>query len=250
MLEKTGVIYCATFANGKSYIGQALNLKARISAHKHRFKTKKYDHLPIYRAWNRYGQPEFTVLATVSIEYIDRAEEAWIQMFNSRSRRCGYNLIGGVGTKGRVMSKETRSKIGTANAKARAAGGGRYTPTDEHRAKSAVLARKLHTPEVARKISESRKGKCFLTKEQNLLKVANVWRPVRRSDGLVAYSVKNMADITETISSCIMRVISGEFKQHKGFTFQYVEDPIEIRQIKEQAIAAIKRQFNPENIDP
>jgi group I intron endonuclease len=240
---KKGVVYCATFSNGKVYVGQAQDLEKRIRHHKWRaLKDKINEHLPFYRAWRKYGEPVFSVLEEATISNIDYLEEKWIKKLNSNSKDIGYNLTGGIGSKGRILSQESKNKISVSNKKNRAEGGGKREFTLEDRARSAELARKyLHTQQVRDKLSIAKIGKpsCITAYGKAISKIKNS-RPIVRSDGLKTLSILEMADLMNTRSTMLMRVLNGQFKQHKGYSFKYIDSEDEILAIKKIAIEAVR----------
>jgi len=97
--------------NGKCYVGQTIHEDQNIRWRdgKGYYKSQKFN-----RAIKKYGWENFEhiILPTeyTSIEELDNAEIALIEELNSYS--SGYNATpGGIGSKNRVVSAETRKKI-------------------------------------------------------------------------------------------------------------------------------------------
>lgn len=100
-----GIIYCYTNQiNGKRYIGQTINPRERNTKHKHDMYTKRYKHLPIYRAISKYGFEHFDyrVLGIVvqhtiqdRIKLLNIQEKYFIKLYHSADKRYGYNICDG-----------------------------------------------------------------------------------------------------------------------------------------------------------
>lgn len=97
-LPEEPCIYCWTNnLNNKKYIGQALNLKVRTYNHLKRL-LKGENSLPyFYNALSSDGLENFTleVLENVSAEELDEKEKYYINLYNTTSRKKGYNLTAG-----------------------------------------------------------------------------------------------------------------------------------------------------------
>lgn len=95
-----GIIYLATFPNGKYYVGQTYKtLEKRILGHKISMKTEDY---PVYRAMRKHGfeNIKWEIIDTAdSINELDRKEMYWINYYRSYtgfSDSNGYNAnLGG-----------------------------------------------------------------------------------------------------------------------------------------------------------
>lgn len=111
-MVNTGVIYSFTNkVNNKVYIGQSINPVCRYKAHI--WAAKRGDDNHLYRAMRKYGIEmfEYKVLVDgVNIESLNAYEEAFITVYNSITN--GYNKTeGGVGTRGYIVTEETREKF-------------------------------------------------------------------------------------------------------------------------------------------
>lgn len=121
------IIYKATNkTNGMVYIGQTVGiLKRRIQAHLCDSKKSNYH---FHRSIHKYGIDGFDweILSECDdMHTLNRLEQAWIWLYDSFN--SGYNhTTGGGGTKGRVVTEETKAKLSKS-------GTGRVF-TDEHRA--------------------------------------------------------------------------------------------------------------------
>jgi len=118
--EFSGIIYKATFPNGKCYVGQT------ITGLEHRKKQHIYcldrENTAFHNAIKKYGAESvvWEVIDTAeNIEDLDAKEVAWIAFHKSYAHATesnGYNLTlgGGGGSAGRIISSETREKMRSA----------------------------------------------------------------------------------------------------------------------------------------
>lgn len=98
--------------NGKIYIGQSINLKARQSAFLN-FNDYQYGGDYINNARKKYNKKEYweyKVLCYCHPNRLDNREKWYIELFHSFNKDIGYNLTSG-GTNGYKMSDETRMKL-------------------------------------------------------------------------------------------------------------------------------------------
>lgn len=147
---KSGIYFIKNKINGLEYIGKAHNIQKRWREHQWALSRGVHANTHLQRAWNKYGYSNFTfdVLERCSNHQLGEKETYWIKRRNSFTN--GYNLsIGGEGSDGRILSLETRKKIGLANS----------SPSPETRFKIGTANRnKKLTEEHRDKISESIKG--------------------------------------------------------------------------------------------
>lgn len=88
-----GIYKITNNINGKSYIGQSINILQRWKAHKNKFKTEEY---PLYRAMRKYGIENFSfeIIEECSEKDLNEREIYWIKFFQSFGEK-GYNLTRG-----------------------------------------------------------------------------------------------------------------------------------------------------------
>ncbi len=131
-LSTNSAIYCWTCkVNGKQYVGQARNLRARWRFHRNsasgEVESTYSKRTAIARAMRKHGFENFviTILEVCPIEQLDEREKVWIAELNTLVPN-GYNLTAGGKTgkrepgfakvisaanKGRVKGPEWRSKL-------------------------------------------------------------------------------------------------------------------------------------------
>lgn len=77
--------------NGKVYIGQTNNIKRRIREH---ISGKRRNSL-IHLAIKKYGWDNFDVQTLYYGENYNEEEKKWIEFYNSRNKKLGYNILEG-----------------------------------------------------------------------------------------------------------------------------------------------------------
>lgn len=102
--------------NGKVYIGQSVNPKARWRRHKSDAKLGK-DKKHLANAIRKYGVKNFSfevIAQAKTLEDIDWSEIECIKQHKSSDKKYGYNIaLGGNGK--RVVSEETKRKLSKIN---------------------------------------------------------------------------------------------------------------------------------------
>lgn len=98
-------IYCATFPNGKKYIGKTGNFKKRVSLHRHYAFVKLHKN-KFYYAMRKHGWPEWSIIG----EFADESLAFDIEIATIRdldTQAHGYNTAsGGQGPSGVLKSPE------------------------------------------------------------------------------------------------------------------------------------------------
>jgi group I intron endonuclease len=145
--------------NGKIYVGQTNDPKTRWNNHiwtafsKKEKKQKKQYY--IHKAIKKYGVDNFifTIIQTLNNRAeLNAAEKYWIKFFQSKNNEFGYNLTdGGDGCEGRMVSQETRNKIGKASK-------GHITTEETRKKISKTLTGVPLSPERREKLSITNKG--------------------------------------------------------------------------------------------
>lgn len=113
-----GIIYkVLNKVNSKIYIGKTIfTLEKRKNDHIKTMESnpKSYFH----KAIKKYGVDNFKweILQESDNIHLLELEKEFIKKYNSTNQEIGYNLtLGGEGSEGRIVSQETRDKIGKAN---------------------------------------------------------------------------------------------------------------------------------------
>jgi hypothetical protein len=190
---KVCYLYCLNFPNGKKYIGQSVNPRARFN--QHGTQAKRGGQFRINRAIRKHGLPKQRLLCIGTEEYISALEITTIAAYRTRDYEFGYNMSYGgdispnrgktlpaewranisAGGKGRLVSDETRTKCSAArkgipqpknrhpkSAQMRTRLSAARTGvlwSEEAKAKmSASAKRRKASPETRAKLSAARKG--------------------------------------------------------------------------------------------
>lgn len=111
-----GIYAILNTANGKRYIGSAVNFQKRWNAHLHYLRKGVHHSSKLQRSWNKHGEQafQFEVLMNCTRDSLFYYEEPLISQFDSTIN--GYNVEKLVRGR-RVCSPETRAKIGEASHK-------------------------------------------------------------------------------------------------------------------------------------
>lgn len=222
--------------NGKIYIGEAINLKRRMSYYRSLNEKR-----PIIYAFEKYGfsQFEYSILelfpnGTPKSVLLDR-EEFWIRFYKATEQRRGYNVTHRGTCRINVKcSEQTKRKIGDANK-------GRKASIETREKLSEMRKGKKHWqygksgPETSfwgKKLSDSHK-KALLDANVGVPKFYNR-RKIHQTNPKTGEIIKTWDSLREAAigffknqkcESLISRVVRGERKKYKGFGWIYAETP-------------------------
>ena len=151
-------IYCIRCtANGKVYVGQAVDFRKRWTAHKSALGRQKHRSVILQRAWNKYGSSSFTwqVLEYVEtdVALLQEREQYWIDELRAAHHSCGFNRSPSARcTLGLKYSPESRAKLSEIARKRQA--------SPETRAKlSQLQSARRASPETRAKMSQSQQNR-------------------------------------------------------------------------------------------
>ena len=90
----SGVYQIACKANGKIYVGSAVNLQSRWYSHRRDLGNGVHVNPHLQSAWNLYGETnfEFSVLEYVDEQRLLTTEQLWIDKTGCTDRRIGFNV--------------------------------------------------------------------------------------------------------------------------------------------------------------
>ena len=110
----SGIYYIKNTINNKLYVGQSIDVYARLSRHKTDLRGGR-DSKHLQKSYDKYGEDnfEFTMFMECPVEDLDYWEKYYIEKWNTQDENFGYNLDGG-GSKSRLMSEETKLLISQA----------------------------------------------------------------------------------------------------------------------------------------
>ena len=163
-------IYKWTSPSGKSYVGQAINLKKRAR----QFKTVKYytnNGSAIDNARSKYNdftKWQYEILEECDIDHLNEKEIFWINELETYTK--GYNSTkGGDGTKGVVLSEERKEKLRSGVLKAMSEGKyDEWFRSEELKQQTSDRFKgRVWTEEQRKQISESLKGNIISDDQKN-----------------------------------------------------------------------------------
>ena len=104
---KSGIYLIVNNNNGRVYVGQSKNIKARIAVHKRKLKSGIHPNNYMMNDYNKYfGENfKFEILENCFVKNLDIREKYWISFFDSIQSDKGYNRESG-GTRGKVYDAE------------------------------------------------------------------------------------------------------------------------------------------------
>jgi group I intron endonuclease len=102
-----GVYQITCLANGKIYIGSAVNLRRRLEEHWHGLRGGYHHNRHLQSAWNKYGKSQFrfSVLELTGVDDVLRAEQIWIDKTGCADRRIGFNIFDVAGSPGQAFAR-------------------------------------------------------------------------------------------------------------------------------------------------
>lgn len=153
---RSGIYQIRNAANGKSYIGSAINIRKRWREHRKALLKQSHHSSTLQRAWDKYGADAFVfeILRFVTRkENLIRVEQHYLDRFRSADKKIGYNISPTAGScLGVVRTPETKAKLSAANK------GKKHSP--ESRAKMSAARKGFAlSPEHVAKLSAANKGK-------------------------------------------------------------------------------------------
>lgn len=93
--KKIGIYKITCISNSKIYIGSSIDIKRRIQNHKAALRNNRHDNIHLQRAWNKYGENNFTfeIIEEYSGDYQGMLvlEENWIKTTHSHDANVGFN---------------------------------------------------------------------------------------------------------------------------------------------------------------
>lgn len=153
-----GIYKITNNVNGKVYIGQSINIKARWKDHINALNRNDSHSVLLQRAWNKYGQDNFSfeILELCSEDVLDEVETRYIEAYDSINK--GYNIESG-GNENKRLSEETKEKIRNAHLGKSMSEESRRKMSESRTGKNNGMYGKRHSEESKKKMSESKKGK-------------------------------------------------------------------------------------------
>ena len=225
---KSGIYKILNIVTADCYVGSAANFSSRFSKHRRSLKNKKHHSIVLQRAFNKYGEDNFTFEV---IEYVENKnnlisrEQHYIDTLKPK-----YNICKVAGSHlGMRRSKKTKRKISDSSPKYWE-GKKRSEETKRKLSEANMGDRnpmkgKKHSEETKRKISDSSpkywEGKKLSEETRRKMSEARV-RPFKiiSPAGIVIEGINLYKFCKEhnLNSGHMSEVVNGKLKQHKGWT--------------------------------
>lgn len=153
-----GIYKIVNNANGKVYIGQSINIKARWKDHINTLNRGNSRCTLLQRAWNKYGQSNFSfeILELCEENILDDIETKYIEFYDSRHN--GYNIESG-GNQNKHLSDMTKRLISKAHLGKVASDETKRKMSESRLGDKNPMYGRNHTDATKKKISENNKGK-------------------------------------------------------------------------------------------
>lgn len=153
-----GVYKIVNNINGKTYVGQSINIKARWKDHINTLNRNDSHSVLLQRAWNKYGPENFSfeVLELCPEDMLDEVEVKYINFYDTIKN--GYNIESG-GNKNKHLPEETKRKISNAHRGICFSEETKQKMSKSRTGEGNSMYGRHHTEEAKRKMSEAKKGR-------------------------------------------------------------------------------------------
>ncbi len=166
---KSGIYALVNMVTGKVYVGQAFNIKKRLTNHEVELRLNRHCNPYLQSSWNKYTENSFIFIVlekVIDLNNLTAREQHWMDKLKACNREFGFNQAPAAGSLlGFKASPETLAKLAIRSAKLKgvprskevkdkisATGKGRKF-SDESRAKMALAKLgKKHTEETKAKM--------------------------------------------------------------------------------------------------
>lgn len=236
-MENKWCVYCHTSPDGRRYVGITSRKPQKRWNYGRGYKENTY----FTRAIEKYGWHSFKheiLCENLTQDGASELEKKFIALFKSCDRNYGFNIDLGGWTRGKVMSEETKRKIGDSHrgrftdaqwAAAIARRGKGHPQTDEAKKKIGDAHRGRHLPEWQKKhLSEINKGKKMNEAHKEKLRQLSM-KAVDQFDMdgnyIATYaSLRNAEKETGVLYQNISSCCRGKSAQARGYIWRYSEN--------------------------
>ena len=153
-----GIYKITNVVNGKVYIGQSINIKARWKDHINTLNRNVSHSVLLQRAWNKYKENSFTfeILELCTEDMLDEVETKYIELYDACNN--GYNIEPG-GNSNKYLADSTKQKLREASIGRRHSNETKQKMSRSKTGRNNGMYGKSHSEESKRKMSESKKGR-------------------------------------------------------------------------------------------
>lgn len=109
---RSGIYKITNLVTSKVYIGKAVKVSSRFSAHKYLLRRNLHPNIYLQRSWNKHGEDNFNFvkIEDCKIDNLPDRESYWVNYYKANDSKFGYNLMK-VGRVNHRHSKETKLKM-------------------------------------------------------------------------------------------------------------------------------------------
>lgn len=109
----SGIYTITNLVDNKVYIGYALMFNTRKSDHWDKLKRNKHKNIYLQRAWNKYGEDNFSfeILEECEKQFLASLEHYWCTILDTHNPERGYNIRKTHPYSRVIVSEETKLKM-------------------------------------------------------------------------------------------------------------------------------------------
>lgn len=237
--RESGIYKIICLANGKVYIGSAVNIGKRWRSHFQSLNSGRHNSRHLLHAWQKYGATAFIFEMLESVNRLDiliEREQHWIDFYKASNAEFGFNLSPTAGSqrglkfsdasKAKMSEKRRGRKLPEAWREAIAAGlRGKKRPEHVKEALRKYRTGKKHSPEQRRKLSESHKG--IVRSENWRLNLSRALKGKTKSVEHIAKMAKKHRALTdEQVSEMVSDFTAGESLTKIGKRFGVSQETV------------------------
>ena len=172
-MENKWCVYCHTSPDGRRYVGITSRKPQKRWDYGRGYKENTY----FTRAIEKYGWDSFKheiLCENLTQEGASRLEKRFIRIFDSCNRSKGFNIDLGGWNRGKVMSDETKRKIGDAHR-------GKFTEKQREAVKHRRRSKFHLSDEAKKKIGDSHRGKPLSEAQRKHLSEINMGKKMNEA---------------------------------------------------------------------
>jgi group I intron endonuclease len=205
----TGYIYKMSWVDCPFYyIGQTINVKARMREHLTKLKRGAHGNKKIQSVYNRYGIPVFQIIEQCSVNALNAAEQKYLTEMKSDSNSCNIYFFAS-SANGYKWSEEKKRKHSQI-LKDRVSRG--FKPPSLFGKDNPFYGRK-HSEESITKMKKIKEGKRMGGENPKAIIVLNC------ETGIFYDCIKHASETTMYSAMYLVRMLSGDRKNKTSFIY-------------------------------
>lgn len=250
-----GVYRIVNDINCKIYIGSSIHVNKRLEEHRSTLKNNCHHNIHLQRAWNKYGEENFSfeILEIIEddVDMLRQKEQYWMDYYKSYNNNLGYNISHyATGSGGYEVSDETKEKIRQAAIGRKASEATKQKLSEQRTGELNSFYGKHHTDEAKRKMSEAKIGAIPTEAQLEALKLGRNGHSWKEEDYInriekLKNGIDKSAKLTENDVINILIMIK-ENKKYSAIKEMYDISETEISRIKHKKRWAYLYEEHPE----